>query len=458
MSRADVSLLTWIRRWSWRGLHALSGLQERLRRRFTPAGRVLLAGTFAAGLFGVDTRQSLSFQAFSLGAALLLLAWLGSLRRPRGIHANRQLPRYATVGEVCRYRVEVENRGVRPAGGLTLSEELPDPRPSLEFFLNTPVAGESRANPVDRLFTYPRWHRLLQLGVRAAASPARPLADLAPGSRQTVEMELTPRRRGVLRLDALRIARSEPLGLGWSAQRTAPPQRLLVLPRRYPVPPQRPPGRRRLQPGGVSLASAVGDSREFIGLRDYRPGDSPRHIHWAAWARSGEPVVKEYQDEYFSRQALILDSFAGPRREADFEAAVSVAASFVEPLQGGDALLDLMFVADRAYTFTGGRGLISPRGLLEVLACVGPGGEGGFDSLGDAVLRQASRLSACLCVLLAWDGPRRALVARLRALGLPLRVLVVGAPAPLEPGPMADRPDDLQRLDPARLQQGLALL
>ena len=451
-------MLTWIRHWSWRGLHALSGLQERLRRRFTPAGRVLLAGTFAAGLFGVDTRQSLSFQAFSLGAALLVLAWLGSLRRPGGLHASRQLPRYATVGETCRYRVEVENRGARPARGLTLSEELPDPRPGLKTFLNTPVSGEARVNPVDRLFAYPRWHRLLQRGVWAEAQPARPLADLAPGTRQTVAMELTPLRRGVLRLEALRIARSEPLGLGWNAQRSAPAQRLLVLPRRYPVPPQRPPGRRRLQPGGVSLASAVGDSREFIGLRDYRPGDSPRHIHWAAWARSGEPVVKEYQDEYFSRQALILDSFATPGREVDFEAAVSVAASFVEPLQGGDALLDLMFVADRAYTFTGGRGLISPQGLLEVLACVEPAGKGGVDSLSDAVLRQAPRLSACLCVLLAWDEPRRALAARLRALGLPLRVLVVGVPGPLEPGPMADRPDNLQRLDPARLEQGLALL
>ena len=160
----------------------------------------------------------------------------------------------------------------------------------------------------------------------------------------------------------------------------------------------------------------------------------------------------------FSRQALILDSFAAPGREAEFEAAVSVAASFVEPLQGGDALLDLMFVADRAYTFTGGRGLISPQGLLEVLACVQPAGEGGFESLSDAVLRQAPRLSACLCVLLAWDGARRALVARLRALGLPVRVLVVGVPGPLEPGPMADRPDDLQRLDPAQLERGLSTL
>lgn len=436
----------------------MTGLQERLCRRFTPAGRVLLAGTLVAGLFGVDTRQSLSFQAFSLGTALLLLAWLGSLRRPRGLSASRQLPRCATVGEVCRYRVEVENRGGRPAGGLTLSEELPDPRPGLETFLNTPVSGEARANPVDRLFAYPRWQRLLQRGVWAEAPPARPPADLAPGARRTVEMELTPRRRGVLRLDALRIARGEPLGLGWRTQRTASAQRLLVLPRRYPVPPRRPPGRRRLQPGGVNLAAAVGDSREFIGLRDYRPGDSTRHIHWAAWARSGEPAVKEYQDEYFSRQALILDSFAAPGREADFEAAVSVAASFVEPLLEGDALLDLMFVADRAYTYTGGRGLISPRGLLEVLACVGVAGEGGFDSLGDAVLRQAPRLSACLCVLLAWDRPRRALVARLGALDLPLQVLVVGAAGPLEPGPLAHRPDALRRLDPARLRQGLAAI
>ncbi len=52
MSIGNASMLTQIRRWSWRGLYALSGLQERLRRRFTPAGRVLLVGTFTAALFG----------------------------------------------------------------------------------------------------------------------------------------------------------------------------------------------------------------------------------------------------------------------------------------------------------------------------------------------------------------------------------------------------------------------
>ena len=44
-------------------------------------------------------------------------------------------------------------------------------------------------------------------------------------------------------------------------------------------------------------------------------GDPLRKIHWRSWARRGKPVVKEYQEEYFSRIALVLDTFL-PRRPA----------------------------------------------------------------------------------------------------------------------------------------------
>lgn len=450
-------MLTWIQRWSWHSLRRLTGLQERVRRRFTPAGQVVLVGTLTAGLFGVDTRQTLAFQAFGLGLALLLVAWLGSLRRPPSIAVRRCLPRHAMVGMPCRYRVELEHRGGRPIAGLVLDERMPDPRPNLRTFLHARAPGEKRVNPVDRLFGYPRWRWLVEQGSWVAPRSPVPLPLLAPGTTYSVAIELTPRRRGVMYLDGLYIGSSDPLGLGQKRVKVAQREKLLILPRRFPIPTQRPPGRRRLQPGGVSLACTVGDAQEFIGLRDYRPGDSPRHIDWAAWARSGEPVVKEYQDEYFSRQALILDSFAGPGSEAAFEAAVSVAASFVEPLQGPDALLDLMFVADRAYTLTGGRGLLSAQALLEVLACVEPAREGRFDNLSRAVLGHAPLLSACVCVFLGWDASRQDLVQRLRALGLPLKVLVVGGSEPLDPGPMLDRPGDLRRLAPDRLAEGLML-
>lgn len=451
-------MITWLQRHSWRILRLLSGFQERMRRRFTGAGQAVLAGTFLGGLFGIDTRQTLAFQLFSLGIALLVVAWLGSLRRPQGLTAHRQLPRHATVNAPMRYRVTVENHAPRPTPPLVLQERLPDPRPPLAVFLRQRAPGEQAINPLDRVLGYPRWRWLVQQGRRAKTSPSLPLAPIAAGAHITLELELCPSHRGPLDLQGLEAYLRDPLGLAQRPLTISPAQRLLVLPRRYPMPHQRPPGRRRLQPGGVGLAATLGDSREFIGLRDYRSGDSPRHIHWAAWARSGTPIVKEYQDEYFSRQALILDSFPPSERTADFEAAISVAASFVEPLQGGDALLDLIFVADQAYTLTGGRGLLSSTALLEVLASLEARANGEFTTLSQAVLGHAVALSACLCVLLDWDTARRSLVQQLRILGLPVRVLVVGGPSELEPGPMADSPHNLHRLDPNGLAAGLAAI
>jgi len=79
---------------------------------------------------------------------------------------------------------------------------------------------------------------------------------------------------------------------------------------------------------GVALASNVGQSEEFVSLRDYRRGDPLRHIHWRSWAKAGKPVVKEFEDEFFVRHALVLDTFIDDPHSELFEEAVSVAASF----------------------------------------------------------------------------------------------------------------------------------
>jgi uncharacterized protein (DUF58 family) len=210
----------------------------------------------------------------------------------------------------------------------------------------------------------------------------------------------------------------------------------------------------------VAQASKVGDSEEFLALRDYRPGDPLRRVHWRSWARVGRPVVKEYQDEYFVRSALVLDNCAGPRREAEFEAAVSVAASFACAPRAADSMLDLMFVGDQAYTFTAGRGQLPMEGMLRILAAVQPGRDADFPRLARAVLGRAGLLSGAVCVLLDWDAPRQDLVRRLRALQVPVEVLVVAdpeRPAP-GPGPMADAPASFHVLHPGRLREQLAAL
>src|SRR5206468_1409519 len=160
----------------------------------------------AAGVIGFDTNRTVGYQAFTLLAALLVVAAAWSVVFRVRLDIQRVLPRFVTAGAPAVYRLVIRNGTVRPQRGLVLLEDL-----------------------ADALVTIP-----------------------LPGA-------------------------------------------LVVLPKRYAVPDLALPGVRKYQRGGVALAGAVGDSEEFVSLRDYRPGDPLRRVHWRSAARVGRPVVKEYQ-------------------------------------------------------------------------------------------------------------------------------------------------------------------
>jgi hypothetical protein len=421
------------RRRIYRGLRVLGRWQRTIDRRFTPLGRVVMAFALGAGVFGVDTRMNLLHQAFSLAVALLLIAWLAARwieRRLRGqFTAQRQLPRYSSQGATLTYGVSIRAQRPERLAGCSVEEPLPDPSPSLQQFLQTNDAADARANPFDRAMGYPRWRRLLR-GNRWAERPqARVLGSVEAHGTVRQRLQLTPLRRGYLRLPGLLLSRAEPLGLCRASWLLPAEGALLVLPARYAVAPLQLPGRRQYQPGGMTLASSVGDSREFIGLREYRSGDSPRNIHWPSWARSGKPQVKEYQDEFFTRHALLLDSFTSESPDPRFEAAVSIAASLCESMQQGDSLLDLMFVGAEPYCFTAGRGLAGTEQFLEILACANPCVDQPFARLRQSLEPRLGQLSAVVCILLDFDRPRRELLQGLLAANLPLRVLLVSEQA-----------------------------
>jgi uncharacterized protein (DUF58 family) len=288
-----------------------------------------------------------------------------------------------------------------------------------------------------------------------------PIALLAARGETEVSMRGFAWRRGVLRLEAITVARTDAFGLARAFATHAAPAKLVVLPRRYQVAPLALGGNRRYQHGGVALASSVGESEEFIGLRDYRPGDPLQRIHWKSFARIGKPVVREYQDEYFERHALVLDTFAGERgkasnknRAADlaFEEAVSVAASFVCTLDTQECLLDLLFVGTETHCFTAGRGQLSAANLVEVLAGVRDCTDKSFDRLAEAVIGRGAALSGCLLILLAWDEPRQSFVKRLRARGVPLIAFLVSAEE------IGAAPPWLRVLRPGKIQEGLDAL
>src|SRR5690606_22341242 len=114
------------------------------------------------------------------------------------------------------------------------------------------------------------------------------------------------------RLDDLRVQLPDPFGVFQRNRKVpSPAATLTVLPRRYRIPPVELPGTARLQIGGDATSNAIGQTGEFVGLRDYRPGDPLRQIHWRSWARTGRPIVKEIEDTFYPRYGLVLDTFPG---------------------------------------------------------------------------------------------------------------------------------------------------
>lgn len=400
------------------------------RRRFSPLGHLLLFVLLAAGVFGFNTRAAATYQLFTLLCALFGLAWLWcrlGRRAPLPITAERQLPRHATVGEPLHYSLILHNTSKSAQRGLSLLDQLAGGWPDWDEFAAAVDPDDAHRNCFDRYVGFPKWQWLLRTK-RGASLTELPLPELPSGQPITVDVALTPLCRGRLQFATLCLYRPEPFGLFRSRHLLALPQACCVLPRRYPLSPLPAANDRVYQRGGVALTNAVGDSEEFMSLREYRQGDALRNVHWRNSAKFGRWLVKEFQDEYFVRRALVLDTFCAPSRAADFEAAVSVAASLAEPQS--DALLDLMFVEQQAHCFTAGRGLAQTAALLEVLAGVQASRQADFAVLSQNVLRRAGTLSSVVCVLLDWDRPRRDLAESLLGLGLPVAVLLVREQAP----------------------------
>ena len=379
----------------------------------------MLGALILTSLLAPDTENNLTYQALPLLLFVLLLAvCLSWLFKPR-FSATRLLPRFGTAGCPLHYRVWLRNLSKRVQNGLTLLENLADSRPSFEAW----IAVQRAERRLLRSFRFSGYRPLNPFKLTVVKDTNVP--PIPPGQEVEAQVELRPLRRGVLRFTGVTLARTDPLGL-FRALTTVPlPQTVLILPKRYALPAIALPGFVKYQEGGVALAASVGQSEEYVALRDYRHGDPMRHIHWRSWARVGRPVVKEFEDEFFVRHALVLDTFTDHQHSEVFEEAVSVAASFACTLPTQESLLDLLFVGPQSYCFTAGRGVAHVEQMLEILASVRGCADQPFRALEHLVLGHVEVVSGCICVLLAWDEARRGFIGKLKALGVPVLVLVI---------------------------------
>jgi len=139
--------------------------------------------------------------------------------------------------------------------------------------------------------------------------------------------------------------------------------------------------------------------QEYHGLRDYRPGDSPRWIHWRTSARLGQPMVKEFEQQSDQDLAILLDPWL-PRtkvtteqREA-LERMIQFAATVcLETCRHQGRRLLLGWTGPTPGVRQGPASVKLLHELLEQLAVLRPTSEGAlstlFDALPPATLREA---------------------------------------------------------------------
>ncbi|HTT70519.1 MAG TPA: DUF58 domain-containing protein [Anaeromyxobacteraceae bacterium] len=361
---------------------------ERLFAATTPDGRLFLTLALLAGVFGLDARRTEAHFLFALFFAAVAASVLVGRRLPlTGARLEVLSPRAVAVGEEVSFRVSCAN----PSG--TALPTLHVRRPFL---------------PYD--------------GTWVEGSPL--IGGVAPRGRGGTELRARFRQRGEHHLDPFGVGVLVPFGLAVGPLLESPGVRFVVVPRVANLARLTLPLGRRYQSGGVALASKTGDSTEFLGVRPYRPGDAVRDLHARSSARAGLPVVRERQQEFFSRVAVILDAELGGAPPRALEAALSLTAGLVAHLTRGESLVDLAVASEPRQTLRLGRSLGHLDQALELLACVARGAP----LVPEALLARLDLrpLSGVVLVGLGFTDAHRRFAASVRAAGVGCRVLLVG--------------------------------
>jgi len=251
----------------------------------TREGWWFIGATLAVGLAATNTGNNLLYLILAMMLSFMIVSGVLSEQTMRHLRLQRELPRRVFAGAPASFGVRLMNRKRRlPSYALHLRETDP--------------AGGRGAR-----------HFLIRLG---------------PQDRAVWRYALTFPHRGRHSLPGLRILTRFPFGLFAKISRPLLPDPVLVYP-----------GLRVLAPDEVPLVLGPGwRERDRRGhgaglhnLRQYRPGDDPRLLHWKTSAKAGDLMLKELEDEDRPQVCLVVEDPAPQTPTAVLETNLGYAAS-----------------------------------------------------------------------------------------------------------------------------------
>lgn len=240
---------------------------------------------------GLYHQLNLVMLVAGMAAGPFLASWILSANMIRKLKPRRRTPPFVFAGDPLAIEYTVENARRGDASAIVIRDRL---------------------DPVDST-------------IPGAASIAIELffARIPGRSAEWLRFSSTPPARGKYRLKSMELLTRRPFGLIERRVRLADPGELVVYPsvgrlkRRW----------RLLQKESTQTRRGPRHDRsnqqqEYHGLRDYRPDDSPRWVHWRTSARLGRLMVKEFEQQHDQDLVLLLDPWlpkshvGGEHREA----------------------------------------------------------------------------------------------------------------------------------------------
>ncbi len=237
------------------------------------------------------------FYLFYLSLGVTVLGRWWAQRAARSVSYERTHPERVFWGERPLVKLEIHNRGWLPVLWLHVHDSFPVELHSPNFF--------------------------------------QQVLSLMPHERVTLGYELECRHRGYYPLGPLALESGDLLGSVRIALSYSTPDTLVVYPRIIPLPDLGFPSR-TMYGSLPSRQRIFEDPSRIMGVRDYVPGDSLRHMAWKASATVGRLQVKRYQPAIALDTTIFLNlnrnDYSQRRLYWASELAIVVAASVASAL------------------------------------------------------------------------------------------------------------------------------
>jgi uncharacterized protein (DUF58 family) len=155
-----------------------------------------------------------------------------------------------------------------------------------------------------------------RIGIEAATDATeRAVVDVRAAGSARADLALPLERRGRAPTDRIKLSTAFPFGLfrAWTWVHMRVDVIAWPVPRGHRAPPA------EAATGGSAPSVHRAGDEDWAGLREFRSGDSPRHVAWAAYARGRGLLVKTYQSPAAHHRLFDLAQLPGTDLEARLE-------------------------------------------------------------------------------------------------------------------------------------------